>query len=226
MARPSAARIGRALWRWVRGPLSPLPLGVVLLGVGVFAWLAGDGAPPSPIQPSLRENQYDSLLRSAATRHMPPGWDWLVLKAMVRQESNFRADARSRVGAQGLCQMMPKTAASMGVSPEQLSDPRVSIEAGTKYLRQLWDRWQGLPDRAPRWTRSRFAIASYNAGITRLRRTASKFGADTWDKLRPHVPTETQIHIHKVFDVFYHGYSTGAPARERPQRPSFSSNRR
>jgi soluble lytic murein transglycosylase-like protein len=156
---------------------------------------------------------------------MPPGWDWRILKAMIRQESNFKPDATSRVGARGLCQMMPATAKSVGVSPNSLDNPRVSIDAGARYLRRLWDRWISLSDRYPNWTRSRFAIASYNAGITRVRQTARRKRARTWRDLRPHLPAETQVHVYKVFDVYYAAYAE-PDRKRRPARPSFSANLR
>jgi soluble lytic murein transglycosylase-like protein len=226
MSTSRLKQLGPAVWRWLRSPFSPVPICLVLLGIGLFSWLAGEGAPASPVRPPERENRYDRLLRAAADRYMPPGWDWHILKAMVRQESNFHPDANSRVGARGLCQMMPATAKAMGVAPGELDDPAVSIRAGAKCLRRLWDRWIGTPDRPPKWTRSRFAVASYNAGITRVRRTARRKGARTWEALRRHLPTETQIHVHKVFDLFYPAYAEPAPRRKRPARPSFSSNQR
>ena len=55
---------------------------------------------------------------------MPPTWDWRLLKAMVRQESNYNAQATSGGGAVGLTQMLPATARNMGLNSRQFYDPK------------------------------------------------------------------------------------------------------
>lgn len=75
-----------------------------------------------------------------------------LIDAVIRTESGYRVDAVSRTGAQGLMQLMPQTAAALGVS-----DPfnaRQNIRGGARYLRQMLDRFGSL----------RLAIAAYNAG--------------------------------------------------------------
>jgi soluble lytic murein transglycosylase-like protein len=94
--------------------------------------------------------QYDAQITAAATQY---GIDPALLKGLIRQESNFDADARSPVGAQGLTQLMPGTAASLGVTDP--TDPAQAIDGGAKYLKQQLDRFGG--DAAK-------ALAAYNAG--------------------------------------------------------------
>src|SRR5947208_1536858 len=94
--------------------------------------------------------QYDSLIQDAAQRN---GVDPALLKGLIRQESNFNPSAHSGAGAVGLTQLMPGTAASLGVSDP--SDPAQSIEGGAKYLRAQLDRFGGDPAKA---------LAAYNAG--------------------------------------------------------------
>ena len=70
---------------------------------------------------------------------------------LVQQESGWNASARSHKGAIGLAQLMPGTAAFLGVNP---NNPTENLEGGARYLRQQFDRFG-------RWD---LALAAYNAG--------------------------------------------------------------
>lgn len=78
--------------------------------------------------------------------------DPLLLKAIIRQESGFQVDVSSHVGASGLMQLMPETAAELGC--DDVTDPYQNVEAGAKYITQ-WYRHYGSLD---------LALAAYNAG--------------------------------------------------------------
>lgn len=204
-------------------PFVPL---AVLGGIALCSWLGGAGLGGGPSCPPWRERRYDSAIRAAARQYMPADWDWRILKAMVRQESGFRPGAQSRVGAIGLCQVMPATAREFGVPTGTLDEPGVSLAAGTRYLRWLWNGWPNLPDGPPHWTRSRFALACYNGGVTRVHAIADRTKADTWAELRPHLPAETQTYVKRIFEDHLPAYAGAGGRPARPQRPSFSANRR
>lgn len=95
-----------------------------------------------------------SLIHSAAVEN---GIEPEVAFGLIRAESSFRTTATSPVGAVGLTQLMPKTAAwlSPGTSRTELRDPETNIEIGFSYLRQLIDKYEGDVD---------LALVAYNRG--------------------------------------------------------------
>ncbi|MGF7153979.1 lytic transglycosylase domain-containing protein [Novosphingobium gossypii] len=79
-----------------------------------------------------------------------------LLEAVVWQESRWNERAVSPVGARGLAQLMPGTAAQMGVNP---ADPTANLEGGARYLRMQLDAFGGNIEKA---------LAAYNAGPARV----------------------------------------------------------
>ncbi|HLK49747.1 MAG TPA: lytic transglycosylase domain-containing protein, partial [Bryobacteraceae bacterium] len=79
------------------------------------------------------------------------------LASVVDAESRFNPKAVSAKGAQGLMQLMPRTAVGLGV--KDAFDPAENLEAGTRYLRQLLDQYH--------WDTVK-ALAAYNAGPQRV----------------------------------------------------------
>ena len=76
-----------------------------------------------------------------------------MLLAVTKQESGFNPSAVSPVGAIGLMQLMPDTAAGLGISNPH--DPVQNVLGGSKYLGQLWKKYHGdIPK----------VLAAYNAG--------------------------------------------------------------
>ncbi|HEY2718821.1 MAG TPA: lytic transglycosylase domain-containing protein [Solirubrobacteraceae bacterium] len=93
---------------------------------------------------------YDGLIEAAATRN---GVDPAVLHGLIQQESGFDPNSQSSAGAVGLTQLMPSTAASLGVSDPR--NPVQSIEGGARYLAEMMQKFSGnVSD----------ALAAYNAG--------------------------------------------------------------
>ena len=114
------------------------------------------------IRPGQDLSPFDQLAKKYALKH---GLDWRLVVAQMWQESNFDPKAESHVGAQGLLQVMPRTAQEMGFNPP-LFDPDNAVEAGTKYLKWVRERFE---DELPANERLWFALAAYNAGIGHLR---------------------------------------------------------
>lgn len=117
---------------------------------------------------------YDELIKYSAREHE---FDWRLIVAQMWQESSFNPKAVSPVGAQGLLQVMPKTAGDMGFSTP-LFDPEKGISAGVKYLAWVRDR---LDKSITLENRLWFSLAAYNAGIGHLydaRRLAEELELD------------------------------------------------
>lgn len=91
-------------------------------------------------------------IADAASKH---GLDAGLLAALVKHESGFDPAARSHAGAIGLGQLMPGTAAGLGVDP---TDPTQNLDGAARYLKQQLDRF-GTAD---------LALAAYNAGPNRV----------------------------------------------------------
>lgn len=85
-----------------------------------------------------RRRRYDAHIKEAAQLYQLPS---AYIRAVVRVESDFVHTAVSRAGAQGLMQLMPATARSMGVTDS--FDPRQNILGGSRYLRVLANRFDG-----------------------------------------------------------------------------------
>ena len=122
------------------------------------------------------------------------GVDGRLLAALVWTESNFRPDAVSHAGAIGLAQLMPGTAAGLGVDPW---DPVHNLDGGTRYLRTQLERFG----------RVELALAAYNAGPNRVERAG------------PGIPTivETQLYVVRVVER-YRQLTRDRPVRRAPVR--------
>lgn len=113
---------------------------------------------PSPVRttrprvPSGRTRRYEQLIeRHAAVHRVRPE----LVRAVIQVESAYNPHARSPKGAMGLMQLMPATAAEMGVDDPY--DPADNIRGGVMYLRRLLDRYGNNEE---------LALAAYNAGPT------------------------------------------------------------
>jgi soluble lytic murein transglycosylase-like protein len=131
---------------------------------------------------SIDVNKYDDIIAKTADKFK---LDSALIKAVIKAESNFNHRAVSPVGAQGLMQLMPKTASSLNV--EDSFHPEKNIEGGARYLRYLLNNYKGDLT---------LALAAYNAG----ERAVAKYNYN--------VPPyrETQNYVKRVLS-FYRTYS-------------------
>jgi soluble lytic murein transglycosylase-like protein len=120
-----------------------------------------------------------------------------LVRAVIKAESDFDPMAISRAGAVGLMQLMPQTAALMDV--QDVYNPDQNIGGGTRYLRQLLDRFNGnLP----------LALAAYNAGETAVERYRS---------LPPF--EETRLYVKKVLRYYRNFLFNERVTSLKPARP-------
>ncbi len=116
--------------------------------------VAVPAAPATTTSSTAPQLNIDEVVREASSRYrLDPDFVASVIKA----ESNFNPHARSPKGAQGLMQLMPGTAAQLGVS--DAFDPKANVEAGTAHLSALLDQYHNDPIKA---------LAAYNAGAQRV----------------------------------------------------------
>ncbi|HQL00483.1 MAG TPA: lytic transglycosylase domain-containing protein [Smithellaceae bacterium] len=125
--------------------------------------------------------KFDKIIQKAATKF---NLDEALIKAVIKAESNFNHQAVSPKGAQGLMQLMPKTASFLNV--EDAFHPADNIEGGARYLRYLLNIYKG---------NLTLALAAYNAGETAV----AKYG----NAVPPY--RETQNYVRRVL-AFYEDF--------------------
>ena len=145
--------------RWVAGPLTVATPAGSPVGATIEMF-EGVGLPDHAIADPARHAagippRYTAKMAELAARFdLSPS----LLEALVWQESRWREDAVSPVGARGLAQLMPGTARYLGVNS---ADPFQNLEGGARYLREQLDRFDGDLEKA---------LAAYNAGPGRVER--------------------------------------------------------
>lgn len=138
---------------------------------GRMASLSKEASENASIRTQGELSPFDDLAKQYAERY---GFDWRLIISQMYQESRFDPKRKSWAGAEGLMQVMPRTAGQMGF--KNVKHPESGIHAGVKYLDWLRNQLdEDLPFRSRTW----FTLASYNAGLGHVidaRRLAQKKG--------------------------------------------------
>lgn len=139
------------------------------------------------------------------------GWDWRLMAAQCYQESGFDPQAISWAGARGLMQIMPETAAHLGLPANQMHNPELNIQAAAQYLNELNSRFSDIPGRTDRL---QFVLAAYNGGPGHVRDAmtlARKHGQDdrVWQNVAPYILKLSQPAYYNDPDVRF-GYLRGS----------------
>jgi hypothetical protein len=144
------------------------------------------------IAPASKQHFRDLILASASRYRVDPD----LVTSIIAAESNFDPRAVSRRNARGLMQLLPQTAVQLGV--KNLFDPTENIDAGTRYLSTLLDRYHN---------NLVLTLAAYNAGPQSVQR---------YGRVPPY--RETRTYIQKVSRNYAQRKSQPADAKPAPKR--------
>jgi soluble lytic murein transglycosylase-like protein len=148
-------------------------------GAGAAQATGGSGGP----------GPYKAEIDAAAAKY---GIDPALLRGLIKAESNFDPNAGSPAGAQGLCQLMPGTAASLGCT--NVPDPAQNLDAGARYLKQQLDAFGGDVTKA---------LAAYNAGPGAVKR---------YGGVPPYAETQAYVRRVQQYADEYRRQSSSQPA--------------
>ena len=161
-----------------------------------------------------RVTKYDVYFNKYSKRFFGPAFNWHYFKAQSIAESHLQADAKSRVGAVGVMQIMPKTFEEISHKNPSIKgtreQPRWNIAAGIYYDRMIWKTWKA---ERPFLDRLNFMFGSYNAGkgnILKAQRLAriEELNMNQWGSIEQVLPkvtgkksAETIGYIKKIHEI-------------------------
>lgn len=153
-------------------------------------------------------DKYDRYFKKNTKHYFGPAIDWHWFKAQGIAESRLNPKAKSKAGAIGIMQIMPRTYKEIIKKQPNLGrieEPRWNIAAAIYYNRQLYKRWKKR--KVPPDERLEFTFASYNAGFSRVLRALKKARetkklppeeVKKWEKISPYAPPETRHYIRRI----------------------------
>ncbi len=164
-----------------------LPSHTAIFAVFAQAYAAADGARRAS-QDDIRDRAYSRSELKAMAKNIAveENIEPAVFNALVIAESDYDVNATSPKGAMSLTQLMPATAAELGLTPDEYYHPVSNLRGGARYFRMMLDATGDVGE----------ALAAYNAGLARTR----KRSPNDW-------PAETRNYVAKVLRI------SGAPSR-------------
>lgn len=152
------------------------------LGSGVSSFISGgsSGGRGSGIAYRETPSHISGIVDQASQKYkVNPN----LISAIIKKESTFKNGLVSSAGARGYMQLMPATARGLGV--RNSNDPHQNIMGGTKYIRQMLERYDGNVE---------LALAAYNWGMGNVDRVKRRYGS-SW---KSHLPAETKDYVRKI----------------------------
>ena len=151
-------------------------------GMNRGLWPYPQGSEPQrPFRPTRRTTRgaklFQPIILTAALKYQV---DPALIHAIILAESSYNPRAISKKGAKGLMQLMPSTAAALGV--KDAFDPEHNVNGGVKYLRHLIDHFEGD---------LQLVVAAYNAGMRKVKK---------YNGIPPY--KTTQFYVKKVFQYY------------------------
>jgi membrane-bound lytic murein transglycosylase F len=165
--------------------LPPIPLVFAIIAISIVT------LPDTSVafEQYNRVKKYDKYFTKYSKRFFGPGFDWYYFKSQAIAESHLDADAKSRVGAVGIMQIMPATYQEIIQKNPTIKgtfkQPRWNIAAGIYYDRTIWNLWTA---ERPLQDRLNFMFGSYNAGkgsILKAQKIAKRKGLNEnlWESI-------------------------------------------
>ena len=165
-------------------------------------------AQPAFAQHSIPD-RHDRAFRAWSAVYMP-GRDWKLLKAQCWQESRFRTDAISPVGAKGICQFMPATWTEQERELKKTGSPfdfGLNIQFAAYYMSKQLRFWRKVPVALEA---DKMAVASYNAGAGNINRAWKLCQQpNSWETVATCLPritgrhsTETITYVKKIWEFY------------------------